>query len=152
MVGSGRYLKMTIGEGDYLLPSDVALSIENRDRIRTVEAGQSTSTGLVGRYNVGNMNWPAYLFESETLTENDWTHAVFLKTAPRPVGMVAKDVVMLSQERAVRLQPFTVVGNLLEGKPLFSNFWMSADGLALVFDPQRVSDYFTKLDERYGHH
>ena len=150
MEGSGRYLKMTIGEGDYLLTSDIALSIENRDRIRTIEADQTTNSRLVGRYNVGAMNWPAYLFESEALTEYEWTHAVFLKTAPRPVGMVAKDVMILPQEQAVRLQPFNVIGNVLEGGPLFSNFWLSTNGPALVFDSQRISDYFSKLDERSG--
>ena len=145
-------MKMTIGQGIYLLSSDIALSIENRDRMRSIASNVSTNTCLVGRYNVGTTNWPAYLFESDGLAEHDWTHVVFLKNTPRTIGMVAKDVVILSQEPAIRVQPFTVIGNLLEGGSLFSSFGMSADGPALVFDSQRVSDYFSRLDERYGGH
>ena len=152
MEGSGQYLKMTIGSGIYLLPSDIALSIENRDRMRAVESGLKTNSCLVGRYNVGTTNWPAYLFESEDLAEVGWTHAVFLKNTPRTVGLVAKEVVILSQERGIRVQPFTVIGNLQEGGPLFSGFAMSDEGPALVFDSQRINEYFSKLDERYGGH
>jgi len=145
-------LQMTIGGGNYLLPSSIALSIENRDRIHMDDTDRLAKSYLVGRYSVGNLNWPAYLFESEELFEPDWTHVVFLKAARRPVGMVAKNVSVISQERTVRLQSFTVIGNLLEGGPLFSEFWANMEFPALVFDAKRVSGYFSKMDENYGGH
>lgn len=143
---------MTMGGGNYLLPSGIVLSIENRDRIQLLDTDRLAKSYLIGRYSVGNLNWPAYLFESEALFEPDWTHAVFLKTARRPVGMVAKNVSVISQEQTVRLESFTVIGNLLEGGPLFSEFWANMEAPALVFDAKRVSEYFSKMDENYGDH
>ena len=96
MVGSELYLKMSVGDGIYLLPSDIALSIENRDRMRTVEPGLMDTSCLVGRYNVGTMNWPAYQFESDALVENDWTHAV----ADDPSGEEASDLVVFPPNSA----------------------------------------------------
>lgn len=145
MAGIDQYLRITIGEMEYLLHSSASLAIEQQESLLVnAENGNVTAWR-----KSGSGRWPAYSLgpDLRPAPRRDWERAVFINAAPTPVGLIADEIQLLPQAE-VQVEPFTPLGPPpTRNGHVFAGVWVSQQKLVLVFEPAGFAAYLHSLGE-----
>lgn len=129
---------------DYLLPSEASISIEQRDNLLPVVAGD----GAVAAWrSAHNYRWPAFYLDGELLPAHRdvWQRAIFIDGAPHPLGLIADEIQLLPRAE-VHIEPFTPLGPPPSpAGPIFAGAWIRNSELVMVFDPKGLVGYLTQI-------
>ena len=144
MADAHQYLRLTLTDRYFLLPSTSSLAIEQRDNLTTDHA---TSGYIVGYRKAGVTQWPVLSMNSvlQADPQMDWSRAVFVGNAANAVGIAVTEVLLLPrQDTEVELfnpigPPPTSAGHI------FSGAWIQDGSVVLVFEPKGLSAYLQTL-------
>jgi len=142
---SNQFLRLEVAGHSYLLPSVQRYSIEQRD---SLAENLDSSSGVAAWRLVRNDRWPAYALDGSlrlTRPSPGWQRAVFLEASTQMVGLIVDDVQLLPRG-AVTVSPFTPLGPAptADGH-LFTNAWVAAGRVTLVFSPAALLGYLRSL-------
>ena len=144
MAESNQYLRLVVRGGDFLLPSEASLAIEQRSNL-TPEPDRANP---VTAWRVGRTErWPAVRVGGnlERIDNDNWERAVFLHARPYPVGIIVDDVQMLPR-MDVDVEPLAPLGAApTAAGHLFSGAWVRGNRLTLVFAPTALVAYLYRL-------
>lgn len=146
MAESHQYLRLQLGQTNYLLPSTAGFSIEQRD---SMVVNQSTRDRVAAWRAVRSERWPAYCLDADlkVVRRDDWLRAVFLEAKPVSLGMIVDEIQLLPRAD-MRIAPFIPLG----APPtrfghLFSGTWVSGTRLTLVLEPKALVAYLQSLGD-----
>ena len=143
-VDSSQYLRLQLGQMNYLLPSTASFSIEQRDSLTINDAPRER---VAAWRNVRSGRWPAYCLDADlkVTRRKDWQRAVFLEARPISIGMIVDEIQLLPRTN-MRIAPFVPLG----APPtrfghLFLGTWVDGSQLVLVFEPKALAAYLQSL-------
>ena len=143
MADTGGYLRIILDGTAFLLPGNAAAAVERRENLRIEGDGDR-----VGAWRVsGRDRWPALLLDRglKLLRAGSWQQAVFVRSDPQPVGLLAASVEPLT-ELDVTVERFTSPGAAPTARgPLFSGAWVRGTDIVLQFDPDALAAYLSQL-------
>lgn len=144
MAEADQYLRIVFAGGEYLLPGNASLAIEQRHNL-TVNDSEG---GAVAAWRVvRSVRWPAFALDKELtpVVSETWQRAVFLEARPAPVGLLADEIQILPRAELI-IEPFTPLGEA-PGRfgHLFNAAWINDKDAVLVFDPRALSAYLAGL-------
>ncbi|GMQ91576.1 MAG: hypothetical protein BMS9Abin11_0885 [Gammaproteobacteria bacterium] len=144
MADSNQYLRLTLTDRNFLLPSTASLAIEQKD---SIQLGAQPHGSIIGHRNVGGSKWPVLLLSSELQgdTSAAWTRAVFVGNAIHAVGIAVNEVMLLPRQDT-EVEPFNPVGPPpTSAGHIFSGAWIHEGRVVLVLDPKGLSGYLQTL-------
>ncbi len=143
MAEGNQFLRVTLEDTAYLLPSEASISIEQRDHLSPDAAG-----GIVTAWrSVRSDRWPAFYLGGDLRPARGtrWQRAVFLDRRPHPLGLIVDEVQLLPRAE-VHIEPLHVLGpSPFNVGPLFSGAWMREPEMILVLDPRGLVAYLDRL-------
>lgn len=145
MAKAKQYLRLRIGNAEFLLPGATGYAIEQRENLTVENAG-----GPVAAWrSVRGRRLPAYALDANlrAASRTDWQRAVFIESAPgEGAGLIADEVHMLPEgETSVASfeplgPPPTPAGHV------FAGAWHEGNKrTVLVFDPRGLVAYLQSL-------
>lgn len=143
MAESKQYLRIGLHGRNFLLASDVSVSIEQRDNLVVEPTGRVTAW----RVNGGD-RWPAFYLDNELRLNQDdrWERAVFIDAHPRPIGLIANEIQLLPHG-GIEVEPFAPLGSPPNAAGhLFSAVWVRGNQLVLVFAHRNLVAYLRALE------
>lgn len=145
MTDAQQYLRLEVAGTSYLLPSVQRYSIEQRD---SLAENLDSANGVAAWRVVRNDRWPAYALDAALRLKRPsphWQRAVFLEDQPHMVGLIVDEVQLLPRG-AVTASPFTPLGPVpTAAGHLFTNAWVTAGRVMLVFSPTALLGYLRNL-------
>lgn len=146
MADTNQYLRLTIGNTYYLLPSSIRYSIEPRDGL----TANDSSTSPVAAWRVfRNGRWPAYALDANLRPARppaDWQRALYLESSPgHTIGLIVSDAHLLSRGE-VQAVVFTPPGPPpTPAGHLFTHAWVNENRVTLVIEPRTLIAYLNGL-------
>jgi hypothetical protein len=141
---NNQYLRLTLTDRSFLLPSTASLAIEQKENI---QMGASPRGSIIGHRNASGSKWPVLLLSSELQgdTSAAWTRAVFVGNAINAVGIAVSEVLLLPRQDTV-IEPFNPLGPPpTSAGHIFSGAWTHEGKVMLVLDPKGLSGYLQTL-------
>lgn len=146
MAESHQYLRLQLGQTNYLLLSTAGFSIEQRE---SLIVNQSTSDRVAAWRAVRTARWPAYCLDADlkVVRRDDWQRAVFLEAKPVSLGMIVDEIQLLPRAD-MRIAPFVPLGPPpTRVGHLFAGSWISGTQLTLVLEAKALVAYLQSLGD-----
>lgn len=146
MADPNQYLRLRLGETNYLLPCSVSYTIEQRDNLLL---NNSPDDNVVAWRVDKDDRWPAYSVDSSlrVFHRKNWQRAIFIDSAPHTVGIIVDEVEVLPPAETP-VVPFVPLGPYPTRQGhLFSGAWIDGQKVTLVFDPKTLVTYLQGLGE-----
>lgn len=146
MTGSEKYLLIAFAGQAFLLPSSASFAIEQREVLVVNDSGAGS---VVAWWETSGKRLPVYHLDADLkfVRNDDWQRAVFLNAQPRPIGLAANEIHLLTHAD-VRVEPFHPLGQApTRGGQLFSAAWVQGTEVTLVFEPRALATYLLTVKE-----
>jgi hypothetical protein len=144
MAEQKQYLRLTIAQSSFLLPSATGFTIEQRDNL-LINSGRN---GNVAAWRVvRNNRQPAYALDGafKAVRRDDWQRAVYVESTTGTYGIVVDDVYLLPRAQVATFIP---LGAAPVGAGHLFNGVATAEGeVMLMLDPRTFSAYLQSLGE-----
>ena len=144
MADANQYLRLRLGETNYLLPCTVSYTIEQRDQLLL---NDSPDDSVMAWRVDHDERWPAYGVDAalRVFHRQNWQRAVFIDAAPHTVGIIVDDVQVMPLADT-QVTPFVPLGPCATRQGhLFSGAWIDGQKLTLVFNPKTLVTYLQGL-------
>lgn len=146
MADPNQYLRLKLGDANFLLPGVPGFVIEPREHLAV---DQSSAGNATAWRTVQGRRVPAYCLDAALRVSRHphWQRAVFLDAAPQAVGLAVDEVELLPRAETV-IVPFIPPGSPpTRVGPLFSGAWLTGNRVVLVFDPPALVAYLQSLGD-----
>lgn len=146
MADPNQYLRLRLGEADYLLPSASGYTIEQREHLILNESPEGN---VAAWQTLRSKRLPAYCLDGglRVRRRQDWHRAVFLEAEPHAVGLAVDEVELLPRSETA-ISSFSPLGKPpTRAGHLFSGAWVTGNRVVLVFDPRAIVAYLQGLGE-----
>ena len=144
MAEPNQYLRLRLGETNYLLPCSVSYTIEQRDNLLL----NNSPDGNVVAWRVDNDDrWPAYSVDSSlrVFHRKNWQRVVFIGATPDTVGIIVDEVQVLPPVETPVVSFVPLGACPTRQGHLFSGAWIDGQKVTLVFDPKTLVAYLQDL-------
>lgn len=139
-----QYLRLTIDDASYLLPSTASLAIEKREGLST-----SADSRLVAAWRESSRGrWPAYSLDAELqpTPRERWSRAVYLNATPNPVGLVTDEIQLIPTDQ-LHIVPFNPPGPAETSiGHMFNAAHVDGENVLFVLDPSSFTSYLLSLE------
>lgn len=140
-----QYLRLTIDDIAFLLPSTASLAIEKREGL----SSSSDSTLVAAWRDSPGGRWPAYSLDTQLqpAPRPNWARAVYLSAAPNPVGLVTDEIQLVPTDQ-LQIVPFHPPGPLPTSLgPVFNGAHVESDRVLLVLNANAFASYLISLGD-----
>jgi hypothetical protein len=139
-----QYLRLTIDDASFLLPSTASLAIEKREGLST-----SADSRLVAAWRESSRGrWPAYSLDSQLqpTPRERWSRAVYLNANPNPVGLVTDEIQLIPTDQ-LHIVPFYPLGSAqTPAGHMFNSAHVDGENVLFVLDPNAFASYLLSLE------